>query len=205
MRGLWILLTFGCVAAGASAQPVPEEKARFGVVPNFEFYPQNTPRAALATAIKLLEAKRYDYFLAHIVDAEVLGAKIADRAGKIEPDVEKQLLAKRDEQKRSPEPVNARDRVPIEPKEFSAAVRAEAIDRSFRYVVADLKTHLAEYPEHLPLFRKFLAEDKLVGTGTAAKFTRADAPTQVLHFTNDGKRWHLEDRQTDEPKPMPGK
>ena len=205
MRGLWILLIAAACSAGASAQPVADEKPRFGVTPNYDLYPQTTPKAALETAIKLLENNRYDYFLAHVVDPDVLQAKIADRAARLEPEVEKQLLRKRDEQKRAPELVSARDRLPVEPKEFALVVTAEAANRSFRYVVEDLKAQLAEYPENLGAFRKFLAEGQVADAGATASFTHKDSPGKSLYLKNNGKRWYLEDRQTDEPKPMPGK
>ena len=123
MRGLWILMIAATFAAGASAQPNPDEKPRFGVTPNFDLYPQNTAKAALETATKLLENKRYDYFLAHVLDPELLQAKIIDRAARLEPEVEKQLARKREEQKRNPELVPKSEKIPVEPKEFAAVVR----------------------------------------------------------------------------------
>ena len=205
MRGLSILLIAATLAAGASAQPVPDEKPRFGVTPNYDLYPQNTPKAALETAIKLLENKRFDYFLAHVFDPDLLQAKIADRAARLEPEVERQLLRKRDEQKRAPELVSARDKLSVEPKEFAAAVAAEATNRSFRYIVDDLKAQLAEYPENIGAFRKFLAEGQVADAGANANFTHKDTPGKSVYLKNNGKRWYLEDRQTDEPKPMPKK
>ena len=205
MRALWILLTAAACAAGAAAQPAADEKPRFGVVPNYDLYPQSTPKATLETAIKLLENKRYDYFVAHIVAPEVVQAKIAERAARLEPAVEQQLLRRRDEQKRSPELVSARDRLPIEPKDFAVAVSAEATARSFRYVVEDLKAQLDEYPENIQIFRKILAEGQLADAGASVSFTHKDIAGKSLFFKNTGKRWSMEDRQTDEPKPMPGK
>jgi hypothetical protein len=205
MRGLSILLIAAAFAAGASAQPVADEKPRFGVTPNYDLYPQNTPKAALETAIKLLENKRYDYFLAHVVDPDGLQARMADRAARLEPEVEKQLLRKRDEQKRAPELVSARDKLPVEPKDFAAVVSAEAANRSFRYIVEDLKAQLAEYPENIGVFRKFLVEGQVADAGASASFTHKDSPGRSVYLKNNGKRWYLEDRQSDEPKPMLGK
>ncbi len=205
MRGMWILLIAATLAAGASAQPVADEKPRFGIAPNYDLYPQSTPKAAFETAIKLLENKRYDYFLAHVLDPELLQAKIADRAARLEPEVERSLLRKRDEQKRAPELVSAREKLPVEPKDFAVAVSAEAVNRSFRYVAEDLKAQLAEYPENIGAFRKFLAEGQVADAGASASFTHKDSPGKSVYLKNSGKRWYLEDRQTDEPKPMPGK
>ena len=142
MRGLWILLVMAAFAAGAMAQPTADEKPRFGIAPNFDLYPQNTPKAALETATKLLENRRYDYFVAHVLDPVLLESKIRERAERLEKEVELQLLQKRDEQKLAPDSVTARERLPIEPKAFAAIVRDEAVNRSFKYVVRDLQAQL---------------------------------------------------------------
>ena len=207
MRCSWILLIATMCVADGSAQPIVPEKPRFGVVPNYDLYPQTTPKAALETAIKLLENKRYDYFLAHVLAPDLLQAKIADRAARLEPAVEQSFLRKRELQTRSPESVRPRDRLPVEPKDFALAVSAEAVDRSFRYIVEDLKMHLDEYPENLRVFRKFLAEGQVADAGPSASFTHKDVAGKSIYLKNIAKRWYLEDRQTDEPKPvpMPGK
>ena len=201
MRGLWILLVMAAFAAGAMAQPTADEKPRFGIAPNFDLYPQNTPKAALETATKLLENRRYDYFVAHVLDPVLLESKIRERAERLEKEVELQLLQKRDEQKLAPDSVTARERLPIEPKAFAAIVRDEAVNRSFKYVVRDLQAQLAEYPENLKLFRKYAAEGQFADAGTTATVTHKDGPGKSVYLRNNGKRWFLEDRQSDEVKP----
>ena len=201
MRGLWILLVMAAFAAGAMAQPTADEKPRFGIAPNFDLYPQNTPKAALETATKLLENRRYDYFVAHVLDPVLLESKIRERAERLEKEVELQLLQKRDEQKLAPDSVTARERLPIEPKAFAAIVRDEAVNRSFKYVVRDLQAQLAEYPENLKLFRKYSAEGQFADAGTTATVMHKDSPGKSVYLKNNGKRWFLEDRQSDEAKP----
>jgi len=200
MRGLWILLIVSIIVSGVAAQPNAEEKPRFGIAPNTDLYPQTTPKAALESAIKLLENKRYDYFVAQILDPGVLEAKIRDRAERLEAVVERDLLRKRDEQKASPDSIPALEKLSIEPKEFAAAIAAEAQARSFKFVVKDLQAQLDEYPENLKLFRKFLAEGQLAETGTTASYAHKDIPGKTLYLKNNGKRWFLEDKQVDEPK-----
>ncbi len=207
MRGLTILLVAAALAGGVSAQPKPvaDDPTRFGITPNLDLYPQNTPKATLDTATKLLENKRYEYFVAHVLDPEYLEVKILDRAQKLTREVELQLLQKRDEQKLNPDKVNSRDKLPIEPKAFAEAVREEAISRSFKFVVQDLRAHLIEYPENLKAFRKLLVAGEVADTGTTATFTHKDIPGKSVYLKSNGKRWFLEDKQVDEPKPMPEK
>ena len=207
MRGLTILLVAAAFAAGASAQPKPvaDDQTRFGITPNLDLYPQNTPKAALDSATKLLENKRYEYFVAHVLDPAFLEVKILDRAQKLTREVELQLLQKRDEQKLNPAIVNSRDKLPIEPKAFAEAVREEAISRSFKFVVQDLRAHLIEYPENLKAFRKLLMAGEVVEAGTTATFTHKDIPGKSVYLKSNGPRWFLEDKQVDEPKPMPEK
>ncbi len=202
MRAVGIMMVAATFAAGASAQQTPVEKPRFGIAPNYDLYPQNTPKAALETATKLLENKRYDYFVAHVLDPAVLEARIQDRAQRIEKEVELQLAQKRDEQKRNPAEVIDRERLSVEPKAFAAAVREEALARSFKYVVRDLQTQLTEAPENLKAFRRFLVEGQVADAGTTASFTHKDFAGRAVYLKNDGKHWFLEDRQTEEPKPM---
>ncbi len=205
MRGLWILPVALIIGSQASAQPNAEEKPRYGIAANTDLYPQTTPKATLESAIKLLENKRYDYFVAQILDPGVLEAKIRDRAERLEAVVERDLLRKRDEQKASPDSVPAREKLSIEPKEFAAAIAAEAYARSFKFVVKDLQAQLDEYPENLKIFRKFLAEGQVAEAGATASFTHKDIPGKTLYLKNNGKRWFLEDKQADEPKATPEK
>ena len=205
MRGLWILSVGLIIGSQASAQPNAEEKPRYGIMANTDLYPQTTPKAALESAIKLLENKRYDYFVAQIFDPGVLEAKIRDRAQRLEAVVERDLLRKRDEQKASPDSVPAREKLSIEPKEFAAAIAAEAQARSFKFVVKDLQAQLDEYPENLKAFRKFLSEGQLAEAGATANFTHKDIPGKTLYLKNTGQRWYLEDKQADEPKATPEK
>ncbi len=201
MRGVTIVLVGLGFAAMASAQPTAEDKSRFGVIPNAELYPQTTPKATLDTAIKLLEAKRYDYFVAHLVDPALLETKILEQAQRLERGVELEFNAKLIEQKRNPELVAPREKLPIDPVAFAALVREEAVGRSFKYVVRDLQAQLAEYPENIKAFRTLLAGGQFAESGPVANVTHKDIPGKTLYFKNTGKRWHLEDKQSDDAKP----
>jgi len=201
MRGVAIILIAAVFGAGASAQPRVVEKPRFGIESNLDLYPQNTAKAAFDSAIKLLENKRYDYFLAHVLDPELLQAKILDRAQKLEAEVEADLVKRRDEQRLHPEKVNTRDKLSFQPQEFAASVRDEAVARSFKYVVRDLQTQLGEYPENLKIFRKLQSEGQVADSGTAAVFTHKDIPGKGVYLKTNGKRWYLEDKQVDDAKP----
>ena len=201
MRGATIVLVGLGFAAVASAQPIAEEKTRFGITANADLYPQTTPKLALESAIKLLENKRFDYFVAHVLEPALLESKILEQAQRLERTVELDLQAKMDQQKRNPGQVESRDKLPAEPVAFAAIVREEAVARSFKYVVRDLQTQLAEYPENIKAFRKFAAEGQFAESGATASVTHKDIPGKTLYFKNNGKRWSLEDRQSDDAKP----
>lgn len=204
MRAVLILAVAAIAGTAAFAQPVVEEKPRFNIVPNFDLYPQTTPKTALDSAVKLLENKRYDYFLAHIFEPAALETRIADRGRKLEATVENELLSKRDEQKRNPELYTSRERLPVEPPAFAAIVRDEAVARSFKFVVRDMTAHLLEYPENVKLFKRFLAEGQFAENGAKATVTLKDV-AKPLTLKNNGKRWYLEDKPADDTPSNPGK
>jgi hypothetical protein len=58
---LLVLATF--IAAADDAKT-----ARYGIAPDLAAYPQGTPQEALASVVKAIEAKRFDYLVAQLAD-----------------------------------------------------------------------------------------------------------------------------------------
>jgi hypothetical protein len=206
MRTLAFALLF--VPAVAFAQPpLPKrDPVRYGVVLTetlAELYPQTDPKAALDSAVKILEAKRYELFAAHFLDPEFFDEKVVERARSIEEAVEKELFAVREAQLRNPATVNNASRLPIEPKPFQDRVREESMKRAFAHSVKDIVNHLADSPETPRLFRKYWRSGELVESGMNAGFTHKDHPGLTVYLRRAGDRWFLENRQTEEERKAP--
>ncbi len=201
------LLAFAILIAPAIALAQPQlpkrDPVRYGVVLTetlTEIYPQTDPKTALDSAVKVLEAKRYELFAAHYLDPEFFDAVVIDRARGLEEKVEKELLERREAQRLNPASVNNSSRLPIEPKLFQESVRQEAMNRAFTLSVKDMIDHLGESPETPRLFRKLWRSGELVETGMVAGFTHKDHPGLTVYLKRMGDRWFLENRQTDEEK-----
>jgi hypothetical protein len=193
--------------AAAFTQELPKRApVRYGVVLTetlAELYPQTDPKAALDSAVKILEAKRYELFAAHFLDPEFFDEKVIERARSIEGAVEKELLEVREAQRRNPASVNNANRLPIEPKPFQDKVRDEAMKRAFGLSVKDIVEHLVDSPEVPRLFRKFWRAGELSETAAGAGFVHKDHPGLTVFLKRVGDRWYLENRQTEEEKKMP--
>lgn len=60
-------------AAQEAEKPVP---VRFGITADTEVYPQATAKQALASVIKAVERRRFDYLLAHLADPAFVDARM---------------------------------------------------------------------------------------------------------------------------------
>ncbi len=80
MRCLCALAIGLTVLAGLAAQPAGKGKGktttRYGVELDLEGYPQNTPKDALGSVLKVLAEKRYDYLLAQLADPAFVKARL---------------------------------------------------------------------------------------------------------------------------------
>src|SRR5947208_2987043 len=89
MRRIVALLTVALAAAGVAAQDAKPEKpaVRYGVEPEVERYPQTTPKEALRSVLKAIDAVHFDYLLAQLTDPEFVDLRVKDR-GKFDKVVE---------------------------------------------------------------------------------------------------------------------
>jgi hypothetical protein len=71
---------------GSSAE---DTSARYGQAPDLETYPQGTPRKALASVLKAIDAKKFDYLVAQLADPAFVDARVKRLyGGKFEEQVE---------------------------------------------------------------------------------------------------------------------
>ena len=100
-RTLTVAVLLGAVSLTAWGQE-EAPTARYGVPPNVELYTQETPKAALASAVRAVEKGRTDYLAAHLIDPQFIDAKVAERARSLERQVTADLLALRASQLENP-------------------------------------------------------------------------------------------------------
>jgi hypothetical protein len=195
-KTLAIAVLLGAVGLTAWGQDEPPPP-RYGVAPNLDLFPQDTPKAALASAVKAIEKDRIDYLAAHLIDPRFIEQKVADRAQLLERQVEEDLRALRDVQLRDPNAVAREDRIPADPKGFAEAVRREAARRAFRMVSRDIRGTLDENPDHLKDLRRFAREGQFTDAGVAGAAALRGTDRQVF-FRKADNRWYVEDRNRPE-------
>lgn len=202
MRRVVAAVALTVTTVAVAQQPADKTPVvRYGVTANATFYPQGTAKEALASAAKAMENRRHEYVVAHIMDPAAVDGLVAERAGRLEPEVEKELATRRAEQRRNPAAVPPGEFLPVTPPEFAERVKAEAERRAFQSVVQSVRDNLGEAPENVRLLAKFAREGTVAETGAAATVTLPDVKGKQVYLKQSGARWHVEDRQTEEFKP----
>jgi hypothetical protein len=80
------LIVVAIVAAALAASAAVEAKSaeggtRYGVAPDLNTYPQDTPRAALASLLEAIDNKRIDYVAAQLFDPQFVDRRVKETAG----------------------------------------------------------------------------------------------------------------------------
>ena len=195
MRISLVLAILLGVTSLAVAQPEKRPpQPRFGVAPNLVGYPQVNVKDALNSAIRAIEREKYDYLAAHLLDAKFVDARVADRAKLLETAVDQELRIVRENQRKDSN-VPLREQLPSDPSLFADVVKEEARNRAFKFVVKDIRQHLAEHPEYLKDFKRFLRDGQFSDGGETANATLRDLKDKQLNFKKVANRWYVEDRQ----------
>ena len=193
------------LTASAAAAQVPAPVAdRYGLAARPDSYPQGTPKDALTSLIRAADGGRVEYLAAHLLDPVFVDGRVAERARRLEPAVEADLLAARDRQRQGSAAVEPPARLPDDPAGFADAVRAEAVRRAFGQVAREVRDYLADNPDHVKALRRFARIGDVAEAGEGAKISLKDVPDRAVYLRKVGPRWFVEDRQTDAGGP-PGK
>ncbi len=187
----------------AHAQPPKDPDPRFGVNPRVKQYPQDSPKAALRSAVKLVEAGDYAYLVAHVLDPKFVDEQVGDRAKGFEAVAERELAQLRDFQRANPDKVTPENRVSLDPNEFRAAAALKARDRGYKQLVKDVEEKLKDDPQALKDMRKLLRDGMFAEADPTASVSHADVKARTLYFRKAGDRWFLENKQAEEPKKDP--
>ena len=197
---LAVTVLLGAVGLTAWGQDEPPP-ARYGVPPNLDLFPQDSPKAALSSAVKAVEKGRTDYLAAHLIDPKFIDDRVTERAKSLEKEVAADMRALREVQVQNPAAASREDRVPADPKGFDEAVRREAARRAFRLVAQDIRGTLDENPDHLKDLRRFLREGQITDAGDTASATLRGVADPQVHFRKAGNRWYVQDRKRAETEP----
>lgn len=194
-----LALAFLLAVPAFAQDKLPDVETRFGIPGNPRLFPQTNPKQAVESAIKTVETNRYDYLVAHVLDAKYADGKIAERAKQFEPGAEADLRAKRDEQKKDTT-INKQDQLPDDQAAFAAAVKAEATLRGFRQFTRDVQDKLTEDPTLLKDLRRFVREGEVAADGAAATIAIKELKDRKVYLKQAEGRWFVENRQADEKK-----
>jgi hypothetical protein len=80
MLGLMLLVV--APAVGQNREPPPPP--RYGVDADLDAFPQDTPKAALASVVKAIDSRRYSYLAAQLADPEATDKRVAAFGGKFD-------------------------------------------------------------------------------------------------------------------------
>src|SRR4051812_8174040 len=86
IRWLSLALVLLPLAATGRAQTEPEKKIppRFGVEVDFDRFPQATPKEALRSVLKAIEARKFDYLLAQLAEPTFVDKRVKELGGRFE-------------------------------------------------------------------------------------------------------------------------
>jgi hypothetical protein len=85
MRAAVVLGVFVLSAAPALGQKKdPPPPARYNVEADLDAYPQDTPKAALASVIKAIDARRFSYLAAQLADPDTVDKRVQELGGRFE-------------------------------------------------------------------------------------------------------------------------
>jgi hypothetical protein len=77
-------LVVGCLLVLPLAAEPDASGKKFGIDPELMNYPQSTPQEALASVLKAVDNKRFDYLLAQLADQEYVARRVASNGGKFD-------------------------------------------------------------------------------------------------------------------------
>lgn len=186
------------VSFAASQPPVEVSiEPRYSIPANARLFPQTDPKAALTSAVKAIEAGRYDYLVAHLMDEKFIEGRITERAKLFEPEADRDLRALRDRQRKDLG-LDKRLQLPDDPNEFSQSVKAEARLRAFRQVCRDVDDKFNADPTTLKELRRFLREGDVVPDANTARVSIKAVKDRAVFLKRNGDRWFVENRQAEE-------
>jgi hypothetical protein len=80
---LGILVLSTVPAAGRRREP-PPPPPRYGIEADLDVYPQDTPKTALASVLKAIDGRRYNYIAAQLTDPATVDKRVKDLGGRFE-------------------------------------------------------------------------------------------------------------------------
>lgn len=201
--GLTVLLTLTATATATAQPPAapPDPAPRFKVLYNERFFPQTTPKAALASLARAADLAQYDYIAAYLMDEKQADARIAAWAKEFESVVESDLRARRAKERNDPFAPIVDNRLPLDPAEFGVRVKEEATRRGFERLVSEIRERFQEDPSHIRDVQKFVRDGEVQAQDATAKMTVQADRTKAAFFTKVGNRWFIEDRTQDSVAP----
>ncbi len=202
-KTLAIAVLLGATTLTVWGQPEEPAPPRYGMPANLDLFPQDTPKAALASVVRAIEKGRTDYLAAHLIDPKFIDTRVAGRSRALERQVAEDLRALREAQVQNPAGTPREERVPADPTGFDAAVKGEAARRAFRLVARDIRGTLDENPDYLKELRRFAREGQITDAGDTASATLRTEKDRQVFFRKAGNRWYVEDRK--QPEPAGGK
>ena len=198
-----LFLALSVTAAQAPKAQAEEATARYDIAPLIKLYPQNTPKAALESAVKAAEKGRYDYLAAHLMEPGFVDAESVSRGKAYAADVEADLRIRRQRETDLGSDLPREKRVPHEPDRLALLVASEAQVRGFQRFVADIREKSYDDPGQLKDLRRFARDGTIEESGDTAKVSLRDIKDRAVYLKKIGQRWYVENRQIEE-KPAAG-
>jgi hypothetical protein len=165
----WILpaIMLLVVAPAWAQTKKPEPPPHFGIPAETEFYPQDSPKQAMASIAKALDRGRYEYLLAHLVDPIYTDATF--------------LKFYRRKFGKSPE----------DDRSIPAADQAARVKEALEAFIAEVKNDRASEPKKALRLERLLKSGNVEESGTTARVTLKDEPGVSLTLQQIEGRWYM--------------
>jgi hypothetical protein len=169
------------VTAGVFGQE-PDVPPRFDVIYNPDLYPQDTPQAALKSALEAISRDRYDYVLAHLIDPAFVDARLANTQAYFERVAVEQIGS------------TAAGQV-LRDAALQARTRELGTRMNFRNLADQMRRKIADEPDSLQVLKRMAREGLFQTAGDDTTATLKDVKDRALYFKKIGGRWFLENRK----------
>jgi hypothetical protein len=187
MRPLFTVAAGLLLAAGAVAQEAPP---RFDILHNPDLYRQDTPQETLRSALGAVSRDRYDYLVAHLLEAEWVDARLAVNQPYFERVAGEQIVA-------------TGAGAQLKGAALQARVTEVGTRLNFNELTGQVRRKLADEPDNLKDLRRFLREGEFKTSGDTATAVLKDVKDRALYFKKVKDRWFLENRKEEAAAPSP--
>lgn len=186
----WLGLSMLIVAAtfaGAQDPPPKLLSTRFGIEFNPINYPQKTPQDTIKSVAKALDAGRFDYMMAHLVDPKYVDPRVEEYLAIIVPRAE--IKAEEDDIAQEVDTLTRRKKIAAKEKKDKARQVV-----AFNRLVVETRKNFEEDPVLVKELRLFAKSGEFETDEDRSSGSLKGVTTRKVFMRKKEDRWFMEER-----------